>query len=207
MPRPARLIATMLLVFALSAIGSTAAYAHDPKPDGRASTSTHAHAKKHAHKVSPKAAHHRAVVSHSKVKGNAKAHHSVRIGTPAPASTVVTGLVGNLLGPTITQKSTAPSDSGALPITVVRQVRGPGAAGAQGSQSVAGGSSTAKGATGKSTGTRSPSQPTSATVPYQATERRQQRASALLFALIAVFGAAMVAMILGAGYRGHRNAR
>src|SRR5690242_8781190 len=102
MPRTARMIATALLAFTLSAIGSTAAYAHGPKPDDGPSTSRHAHVTKHAHTITRKSLHHHAAALHRKAKGSAKSHakvnRSARVGSPAPTSTV-TGLVGNLLGP------------------------------------------------------------------------------------------------------------
>src|SRR5690349_15490616 len=65
MPRPAQLIATAVLVLSLSALGSTAAYAHDPQPDGGVTTS-HAtpHAKKHAHKITRKTVHVHTSVRH-----------------------------------------------------------------------------------------------------------------------------------------------
>jgi hypothetical protein len=214
MPRPARLIATAILVLAVSVLGSTAAYAHDPKPDGGVTRShTAPHAKKHAHTITRKTArphtavrHVRAGTTHRQAKGVAKHAASGRT-APPESGNVVPGLVGNLLDP-IASPAPAATASGALPIAAARTVRSSGTSGegnGQGTGSGAGGASSEPSTAGKPKPHQAPSQSSSATVPYQATERRQERASVLLFALIAVFGAAMTAMIVGAGYRGRKT--
>lgn len=212
MPRPAQLIATAVLVLSLSALGSTAAYAHDPQPDGGVTTShTTPHAKKHAHKITRKTVHAhtsvrhvRATITHGQAKGVVK-HAAGRI-APPETENVVPGLVGNLLDPAASPASSG-NTAGALPIVAARIVRSGATSSAgnrQGTETGPGGPARSPSTTGKPKPGQGSTQSSSATVPYQATERRQERASALLFALIAVFGAAMTAMVVGAGYRGRK---
>lgn len=216
MPRPARLIASVFLALALSVTGGAAAYAHGAPGHGI----THSHAKKHApkHKTTLKHAPKKPAKHSTREPGNGKGRDTATTSNAQPAAVtqnIIVGLLTALVGPGVTGDN-AGGTTTTTTVTVTAPGGVPSLPGTHEANSVTQRSSTGTHTSGGGQGTNkppagstvpTPSRSATADVPYQALDRPEQRMSAVLVALIAVFVVAMAAMIVGAGHRGRRNAR
>lgn len=226
MPRPARLFAALLLAVAVSSTGIAAASADPPSARHHHSTSSpsHGHDKHAGHRKSTRKSVHRHVgksttskktstgsKSSSKPNANGHAQPSSAPGAQPDAATpgLITGLVSALVrtGGVVTG-----ADGGQASSSTVSTR--PGGGSTVGGTTPSGVSASGPGAGSKvgprgATKHQPPSRSTSSTspnVPYQAIDRPEPRTSAVLIALITVFVVVLAGMVVGAGYRGRRNA-